>query len=169
MVAIAGEPVVPETRQMMEKLFGPGGKLRLWFVRADDRTVLLARGTEEQVAAALKNFDRKKSVDFNQGQLKNINALLSPEATLRVFFDPHRYNIWQRQESAAMIGVPVIGGPLVKPLRECPPIGIAGSVQERELAIEVAALEPTLKSIYDHYSPTPKRPEVQRGLQATPR
>jgi len=169
MVAIAGDPVVPETRQMMEKLFGPGGKLRLWFVRADDRTVLLARGTDEQVTAALKNFDRKKSVDFNQGQLKNINALLSSEATLRVFFDPHRYNVWQRQESAAMIGVPVIGGPLVKSLRGCAPIGVAGSIRERELSVEVAALEPTLKSIYDHYAPTPKRPEVQRGLQATPR
>ena len=38
----------------MEKLFGPGGKLRLWVVPADDHTVLLAQGTPEQVTAALK-------------------------------------------------------------------------------------------------------------------
>jgi hypothetical protein len=169
MVALGGEPVLPETRQMMEKLFGPGGKLRLWFVPADDHTVLLARGTEEQVAAVLKYFDRKQPIDFNKGSLQDENRLLSPELTWRIFFDPHRYNVWQRQESAAMIGVPVIGGPLVKPLRDCPPIAIGGTVQDRELSIEFAALEPTLKSVYDFYSPKPRRPEIQRQLQPAPR
>jgi hypothetical protein len=169
MVALAGEPILPETRQMMEKLFGPGGKQRVWLVRADEQTVLVACGTQDQVAAALKNFDRKQPVDFNKSQLQEENRLLSPESTWRVFFDPHRYNIWQRDESAAMTGVPVIGGPLVKPLRECPPIAVGGSVQEKELTVEIAAKQATVKSVYDYYSPTRTRREVQRPLQPAPR
>ncbi len=47
-------PVLPEVRQAMERLFGPGGKMRVWIVRVDDNTVLLAIATPEQVAAALK-------------------------------------------------------------------------------------------------------------------
>ena len=50
----------------MEKLFGPGGKLRLWVVPTDDHTVLLAQGTREQVTATLKLYDRKQPIDWNR-------------------------------------------------------------------------------------------------------
>ena len=37
----------------------------------------------------------------------------------------------------AIVGVPVIGGPLVKEFPETPPIGGAGGVREHELWIDV--------------------------------
>src|SRR5205823_3719303 len=123
-------------------LFGAGGKLRIWIVPADNNTVLLAQATTEQVTAALKTFDRKRPIDFNRGNLSECNRLLSNDSSWRLFIDPHRYNDWFGRKAIAETGVPVIGGPLVKPLRECPPLGIAGSFHERELAIEIAAMEP---------------------------
>lgn len=171
MVAIAGDPVLPEIRQIMEKLFGPGGRLRLWIVPADDRTVLLARGTAGQVAAALKALDRKQPVDWNRGESSECSRLLneSPTTTWRVFFDPHRYYDWQQREAAAMTCVPIIGGPLVRPFRDCPPVGIAGGFQGNEISIEMVALEPTIKSAYEYATSASKRPQVQRRLQPAPR
>jgi hypothetical protein len=164
-----GGPAVPEIRQSMEKLFGPGGKLRLWVIPADDHTVLLGQGTEDQVTAALKLLDRKQVIDWNQGALQKTNRLLPTESDWRVIFDPHRYFDWERREAMAVTGVPVIGGPLVKPFRDCPPIGIAGGFREQELWIDAVALAPTIKSGYDFLSPAKPRPDVQLKIQRAPR
>src|SRR5205085_6850972 len=63
---IGTTPAVPEVRQAMERLFGPGGKLRYWTVQADDSTVLLANGTAEQVIAMLKTLDSKQPVSWER-------------------------------------------------------------------------------------------------------
>ena len=67
----------------------------------------------------------------------------------------------------AVTGVPVIGGPLVKPFRDCPPVGIAGGFREQELWIDAVALAPTLKSAYEFLTPKP-RPEVPLRNQRAP-
>jgi hypothetical protein len=164
-----GGPALPEIRQAMEKLFGAGGKLRLWVVPVDEHTVLLAQGTPEQVTAALKLYDRKQPIDWNRGEPSKCNGLLPPESDWRVFFDPHRYFDWERRQAMAVTGVPVIGGPLVRPFRDCPPVGIAGGFREQELWIDAVALAPTLKSAYEYLMPAKPRPEVQLRIQRVPR
>jgi hypothetical protein len=164
-----GGPAVPEIRQAMEKLFGPGGKLRLWVVPADDHTVLLAQGTTEQVTSILKLYDRKQPIDWNRDQPSKCNQLLPAESDWRVFFDPHRYFDWEAREALAVTGVPVIGGPLVKPFRDCPPVGIAGGFREKEFWVDAVALAPTIKSAYDFLTPTKLRPQMQLRNQRTPR
>jgi hypothetical protein len=164
-----GGPAVPEIRQSMEKLFGEGGKLRLWVIPADDHTVLLGQGTPELIAAILKVFDRKRPVDWNQGESQKANRLLPTDSDWRVFFDPHRYYDWERRQAMAVTGVPVIGGPLVKPFRDCPPVGIVGGFREQELWIDAVALAPTLKNAYEFLTPAKPRPEVQLRVQRAPR
>jgi hypothetical protein len=168
-VTMPGGPALPEVRQAMEKLFGPGGKLRLWVVPADEHTVVLAQGTQEQVAAALKLYDRKQPIDWNQGELVKGNRQLPAEADWRGFFDPHRYFDWERRQAVAVTGVPVIGGPLVRPFRDCPPVAVAGGFHDQELWIDAVTLAPTLKSAYDFVMPPKRRPEVQLPIQGTPR
>ncbi len=171
MVGGQGQPPLPEVRQAMEKLFGPGGKLRLWVVPTDDNTVLLAQATQDQVTAALKVIDRKQPIDWNRSESSVPNHLLPAESDWRVFFDPHRYYDWERREAMAVTGVRVIGGPLVRPFRDSPPIGIAGGFHDQELWIEAAALMPTLKSAYEFMAGTNARmrPEVQLRIQRVPR
>jgi hypothetical protein len=168
-VAMYGTPAVPEIRQSMEKLFGPGGKFRIWIVPVDERTVLVGVGLQEQVAERLKLLDRKQPIDWNQGELAKCNQLLPADANWRVFFDPHRYNDWARREAMAGMTVPVIGGPLVKPLRDCPPVGMAGGFRDQELWVDVAVLTPTLKSVYDFLAVSARRPEVRLRVQPAPR
>lgn len=164
-----GGPAVPEIRQAMEKLFGPGGKLRLWVVPADEHTVLLALGTTEQVAATLKLYDRKQPVDWSRGEPGKVNRQLPAGSDWRVFFDPHRYFAWEAREALAVTGVPVIGGPLVKPFRDCPPVGIAGGFHDQELWVDAVAVAPTLKSAYDFLTPAKPRPQMQLRNERAPR
>ena len=51
MVEAFGTAAIPEVRPSMERLFGPGGKLRLMMVPIDEHIVLLAAATIEQVDA----------------------------------------------------------------------------------------------------------------------
>jgi hypothetical protein len=48
-----GAAAIPEVRPSMERLFGPGGKLRLLVVPVDEHIVLLAAATPEQAAPVL--------------------------------------------------------------------------------------------------------------------
>jgi hypothetical protein len=164
-----GGPAVPEIRQAMEKLFGPGGKLRLWVVPTDEHTVMLAQGTQEQVTAALKLYDRKQPIDWNQGELSKVSRQLPADSDWRVFFDARRYFDWERRQAMAVTGVPVIGGPLVRPFRDCPPVAVVGGFHGQELWIDAVALAPTLKSAYEFVMPPKRRPEVQLPIQRAPR
>jgi hypothetical protein len=145
--ALDGGAVVPEVRQAMEKLFGPGGKLRIWIVPADDTTVLLAGATSDQVATTMKNLDKKEAIDWQQGEFAAVNGLLPAQADWRAFVDPHRYNDWVRRESVAMIGVPMIGGPLVRDFPASPAVGVAGGIGEGEVWLDAAVPAQTIKSV----------------------
>ncbi|HEX5471784.1 MAG TPA: hypothetical protein VFW73_07845 [Lacipirellulaceae bacterium] len=162
-------PVLPEVRQAMERLFGPGGKMRVWIVRVDDNTVLVALATQQQVEATLKLFDRKQAINWNRDATKECNGLLPADADWRLFFDPHRYVDWEQRLATATIGVPIIGGPLVRTFRDSPPIGIAGRFQNRELRLDAVALAPTIKSAFDFVVIPKRRLEVRRRLQPAPR
>jgi hypothetical protein len=86
-----------------------------------------------------------------------------------VFFDPYRYFDWEAREALAVTGVPVIGGPLVKPFRDCPPVGIAGGFHDQVLWVDAVALAPTIKSAYEFLTPAKPRPQMQLRNQRAPR
>jgi hypothetical protein len=159
MAGLAGGVILPEVRQSMEKLFGPGGKLRFWIVPADDNTVLIASAMPDQIAKALKAFDRKQKIEWKGDQLSECNALLPAESDWRIFVNLHRYFDWVGREASAVVGVPVIGGPLVKSFPASPPIGIAGGIRDDEVWLDAVALGPTIKSA-DTY--------LTRGRSRTP-
>jgi hypothetical protein len=146
MAGLADGVILPEVRQSMEKLFGPGGKLRFWIVPADENTVLLASATPDQITSALKAFDRKQKFEWKGDQLSECNALLPAESDWRMFVNLHRYFDWIGREANAVVGVPVIGGPLVKSFPTSPPIGIAGGIRDGEVWLDAVVLGPTIKS-----------------------
>jgi hypothetical protein len=159
--ALDGGAVVPEVRQAMERLFGPGGKLRIWIVPADETTVLLAGATSDQVTAAMKVLDKKQSMNWQQGELAAVNSLLPVESDWRAFVDPHRYNDWMRRESLAMIGVPVIGGPLVRDFPISPAVGIAGGIKDGEVWIDAAVPAQTIRGADVFFARNRMRGSVQ--------
>ncbi len=168
--ALDGGAVAPEVRQAMERLFGPGGKLRIWIVPTDDTTVLLAGATSDQVTAAVKVLEKKQAIDWQQGELGTVNALLPAESDWRAFVDPHRYNDWVRRESLAMIGVPIIGGPLGRDFPPSPPVGIAGRIKEGEVWVDAAVPAQTIRAADVFLARSRMRNSVQiRGRIIGPR
>jgi len=166
--ALDGGAVAPEVRQAMEKLFGPQGKLRLWIVPTDEHTVLLASATPDQITAMLKVIDQKRPVEWNRGEMSESNALLPADAEWRAFVDLHRYFDWKRREMMAIIGVPVIGGPLVRDFPASPPVGLAGALRDGELRLDAAVLAPTLKSADGYFSTGRNRATIRIQPRAVP-
>jgi hypothetical protein len=161
-------PAMPEVRQAMERLFGQGGKLRYWLVRVDDKNVLLAMGTAEQVAAMLKVIDEKQPLTWDRPEFAETNRLLPSESDWRVFFSPHDYFAWERRLLMGQTGVRVIGGPLGSAFPVSPPIGVAGGFRERELWMDAAVPAATLKSAYA-YAAAKAMPRGQLRVQPAPR
>jgi len=172
MVDLAGGVILPEVRQTMEKMFGPGGKLRFWIIPADENTILLASATPDQVANALTAFDRKRRIEWRGDQLSETNTLLPVEADWRLFIDLHRFADWSRREAGAVVGVPVIGGPLVREFPASPPVGLAGGFRGGELWLDAAVPSLTLKSADTFLARNRTRVPVQlraRAIPAAPR
>jgi hypothetical protein len=156
-----GAAVLPETRQAMEKLFGPGGKLRMLIAKVDEHTVLLAGATPEQVAAMLEQLDRKQRLNWQQPPFADVNRLLPNRADWRAFFSPHGYTMWKTRESAAIVGTEVIGGPIVKEFPAAQPIGIAGVVTSGELWMDIAMPAETMRGAGVYLQPK-RRVRLQR-------
>jgi hypothetical protein len=143
-------PAIPEIRQAMEKLFGPGGKFTLILVTIDEQSVLLAAATPEQVAAMLERLDQKRPIDWNAPQLATANRLLPEQAAWRGFFSPHGFTTWSTRQMDAIVGAPVIGGPLVKEFPVTPPIGVAGGIRGEELWIDIAVPAETIRGAAEY-------------------
>ncbi|HEY3394521.1 MAG TPA: hypothetical protein VGK58_17550 [Lacipirellulaceae bacterium] len=150
--AADGGPALPEIRQAMEKLFGPGGKLRFFIVPVDDQTVLLAAATPEQIESILQALDVKQPNDWDRDPLGPANRLLPREADWRVFFSPNGYTKWHARKMNAITG-PVFGGPVVKEFPASPPIGAAGGVNERELWADFGVPSQTIDALGTYRQP----------------
>jgi hypothetical protein len=145
LAAVDGAPALPEVRQAMERLFGPDGKLTLFLVKIDDQTALLGAATPEQLGTMLTRLDRQQPSDWSVPQFAGVNRLLPQRAEWRAYFSPHGYTTWSARQMDAIVGVPVIGGPLVKEFPETPPIGATGGVRNDELWIDIGAPAATIQ------------------------
>jgi hypothetical protein len=145
--ATGGVPAIPEMRQLMEKFFGPGGKMRMWIVPVDEQTVLVAAATPEQVTAALEALDRRAPIDWNQPELAPASKLLPDDMDWRIFFSPRHYHEWKRRETEAMNnGVPVIGAKPAKDFPASPPVVFSGKVHGTEVEVNAAIAAETIKA-----------------------
>jgi hypothetical protein len=139
-------PAIPEIRQIMERFFGPGGKMRFWIVPVDEETVLLAAGTPEQIGTAVQALDRKQPIDWNKPELAGTNKLLPADADWRVFFNPRSYADWKKRQTDAMTDVPVLGARKPKEFTASAPIAISGKATDEELVLDAVVPADTIKS-----------------------
>jgi hypothetical protein len=149
MAKAVGAPPLPEARQSMEKLFGPGGRFRLQLLKVDDNTVLIAIATEEQLARPVQSLQSAKSaVAASDAKLSAVTALLGDESDWKLYFSIDGYNRWMKRQMEAVVG-PVFGGPVVRPFPASPPIGAAGGATGNAMWAEVAVPADTLRGIGD--------------------
>jgi hypothetical protein len=145
MVEVVGGGGLAVVRQSMERLFGPGGKLRLQVVPVGDRTVLVAAATEEQAAKVVELVAQDAPAPWNRDELRPTNQLMSADASWRIFISPHGYVRRQQRELDAIVGQ-VIGGPPVKDFPASPPLGVAGGGASDGIWFEIVAPAKTLEA-----------------------
>jgi hypothetical protein len=144
-------------RQAMERLFGPGGKLTLFLVNVDHQTALLSAATSEQLANMLQRLDRQQPTDWGIPPFAGVNRLLPQQAQWRAYFSPHGYTKWSARRMDAIVGVPVIGGPLVKEFPATPPIGAAGGVRDGEIWVDFGVPAETIQGAGTYLQSVRKR------------
>jgi hypothetical protein len=147
MAKAVGAPQLPEARQSMEKLFGPGGRFRLQLLKVDDSTVLMAIATEEQLARPIQVLQSAESAGAeSDAKLPMVTALLSDDSDWKLYISIDGYNRWMKRQMEAVVG-PVFGGPVVRPFPASPPIGAAGGATGSAMWAEVAVPADTLRGI----------------------
>jgi hypothetical protein len=139
-------PAIPEIRQIMERFFGPGGKMRFWIVPVDEKTVLLAAGTSNQIATAVQALDHKLPIDWSHPELAGTHKLLPNDADWRIFFNPRGYAEWKKRQTDAMTDVPVLGARKPKEFSASAPMAVAGKATDEELVIDAVVPADTMKS-----------------------
>jgi hypothetical protein len=147
MAKAVGAPPLPETRQSMERLFGPGGRFRLQFTKVDGSTVLISMATQDQLLKPIQAIlGAPQSSAKDDGKTQSASQLLTGDADWRLYFSLDGYNHWLKRQMEAIVG-PVIGGPIVRPFPESPPIGAAGGAAQNMVWAEVAIPADTLRGI----------------------
>lgn len=149
MAAAVNAPAIPEARASMEKLFGPGALFRLQMIAVDERTVLLAAATEEQVDGVLRTLESANGTASGPVELEAAATLLPRDSAWQLYVSPYGYTTWLRRQMDAVLG-PVIGGPIVHAFPATPPVGLAGGVDGRKIWLEVAAPIDTIRGLR-HY------------------
>jgi hypothetical protein len=147
MAKAVGAPPLPETRQSMERLFGRGGRFRMQTMKVDESTVLISMATQDQLTKPLHTLLSKASATAkDDGKMQSAAQLLSGESDWRLYFSLDNYNHWLKRQMEAIVG-PAIGGPIVRPFPESPPIGAAGGAAQNMVWAEVAVPADTLRGI----------------------
>jgi hypothetical protein len=147
MAKAVGAGSLPEARQSMERLFGPGGRFRIQLIKVDDVTVLLSIAFEEQLARPIRAIqDKREAPATDDGKLHLVMPLLTGESDWQLYLSLDGYNRWLKRQMEAIVG-PFIGGPIVRPFPESPPIGAAGGASQGTVWAEVAVPAETLRGI----------------------
>jgi hypothetical protein len=143
-VAADGLRDEPSMRQLMVRLFGPDRKLQRFAVQVDDRTVLLAGATQNQVAAALKYIKDAKPSVWNASSTAMANKLTPEAPDWKLFFSPAGYVKWLKRTNDVNFG-DVIGAPPINPFPLTAPVAIAGNFPSGELSVEFAVPSDALR------------------------
>jgi hypothetical protein len=136
-----GTAAIPEVRPTMERLFGPGGKLRLMSFAVDDHTVLLALATEEQLKSVAGALGRDQATQWDE----RTNHLLPRDAQWRLMVSPAGQTRWLKRQTEAMFGK-VIGAPMMRQFPSSPAIGAAGGFKPHEIWIDAAVPVETIRA-----------------------
>ncbi len=151
MVDMVGGGGLPEVRQSMERLFGPGGRLRLELVAIDDHTVLVAAATADQAAKVVDLVSRAAPTPWQQDELQPTARLVNGAAAWRVFFSPRGYGTRRQRELEAIVG-PAFG-PQPRRFPTSPPLGVAGGESAEGIWLELVAPVDTIRACGHYVKP----------------
>lgn len=145
--AAATDPNVPMVAPLMKAMFGPDGKMRLYVVAADDRTVLMGVAPKERVAEAATFAISGKSGLESRYSVTQTTALLDPKAPWTLLASPQGAVAWGARWVSLFYAQFGAGAPEFPSFPETPPVGFAVNIVDDQLHAEMVWPVETLKEI----------------------
>jgi hypothetical protein len=151
---IAGKPALQEevnfdlpniagpaaNRAILDEMLGIGGKMLVYHVAADDRTVLMGIGvSQERMAAALDVLKQPRKSLAEDADVSITAAMLPPQSQWVAYVSPRGYvQLTQRMMTAMMKNSPVGERFSLPQFPKSPPVGFAIKATPTEVQAEIA-------------------------------
>jgi hypothetical protein len=113
----------PESVKIMERMYGPGGKIAISMVACDEHTIVFSYMSEEPLRRAIAAIKQGQPGLAGNADVAKVAALLPPDATWVMYFSPKGTFSFVSQTLAAAI--PAGNGPKIPEFGPTPPIAMA--------------------------------------------
>ncbi len=135
-------------RAVLEEMLGVGGKMLLYYVAADEHTVLMGIGvSQERMAAALDVIKQPRKSLAEDADVAVTAAMLPADSQWVVYVSPRGYaQLMQRAMVAAMKNSPMPEGFSLPQFHKSPPAGFALKAMPAELHAEIAVPAELIKA-----------------------
>ena len=145
--AAAADDNVPMMRAMFESMFGGDGKMRIYTVAADAKTVVMGIAKEEQVAEAIKHATGGEAGLVQMADVKTTVGQLDPAAPWNGYVSPQGVVMWGKRVFMALMGT--VGAPAITipDYPAGPPVGFAVNLKDGQFQSEMVVPAQALKDL----------------------
>ncbi len=135
-------------RVLMDEMMGIGGTMLVYYVAADEHTVLMGIGVSpERMAAALDVLKQPRKSLAEDADVSLTAAMLPADSQWVAYMSPRGYmQLTQRLMTAALKNIPAGAGFSLPQFPKCPPIGFAVKAEATELHAEIAVPSELVKA-----------------------
>jgi len=158
-LAAARDDNVPMVQSMMKAMFGEDGKMKMYFIAADDKTIVMAISDEDGAAEAIEHAAAQEKGLAESSHVVTARKLLDPKASWQGLISPPGCVAWFKRMFETMLAQ--FGGPApaIPEYPDSPPIGVSLKLADGRFTSEMAWPVDTLKALADFIK------EVQDAFQ----
>jgi len=156
-------------RAVLDEILGVGGKILVYYVAADEHTVLKGVNvSQERMVAALDVVRQPKKSLAADADVSVTAAMLPADAQWVAYISPRGYmQLTQRFMAMAMRNIPGGEAFSLPPFPKSPPIGFAVKAAAEELRAEIAVPAPMLQAAGEYFKDMQKM-FLERAGQMNP-
>jgi hypothetical protein len=121
----------PQQAQMMENIFGPGGKMVGWIVPVGEHNVVMGYVNKDFVQQTIEAIKQGKAGLAGDAEIAKTAALLPPDALTTIYVSPQGSIEFVKQMLTAVL--PMAGSVNLPEFPQTPPLGFAITSAPNEL------------------------------------
>jgi hypothetical protein len=137
LTAAMGAQAEPLAQQMMQKMFGPDGKMRFYVVHVDPTRVLVSYSAKAAVEKQVTSLGDGSAPLASDANVATTAKLLPSDAPMVAYISPQGCVAWFSRMMNVMMGAFGGGGPVIPEYPATPPVGIAIALKGRVIETDV--------------------------------
>lgn len=161
--ALPGMEADPKLPDLLEALFGPGGKIRIFMAAADEHTVVAAYTKRAALRRCLRAVNRPQAALLADEGVAATAALLPSGAPLVGYWSP-KGTVEFLNQAISLFAPPERTGFTLPDFPETPPVGMATTISPDEVETHVVIPGEVLKAIGGYVGEVQKRIAEKKAL-----